>query len=40
MRHLLVHQYFGVDLTTVWDTVTDDLPPLEAAIRAILAELP
>ena len=38
MRHVLVHQYFGVDLATVWRTVTDDLPPLEAAVRAILAE--
>ncbi len=39
MRHVLVHQYFGVDLATVWRTVTDDLPPLEQAVRAILAEL-
>ncbi len=38
MRHVLVHQYFGVDLATVWRTVTDELPPLEAAVRAILAE--
>jgi uncharacterized protein with HEPN domain len=40
MRNILVHQYFGVDLVTVWDTVTEDLPPLEQAVRAILAELP
>ncbi len=40
MRHVLVHQYFGVDLATVWRTVTDDLPPLERAVRAILVELP
>ncbi len=40
MRHVLVHQYFGVDLATVWRTVTDDLPPLEHAVRAILAGLP
>jgi len=40
MRHVLVHQYFGVDLATVWRTVTDDLPPLDHAVCAILAELP
>lgn len=40
MRHVLVHQYFGVDLVTVWRTVTHDLPALEQAVRAILAELP
>ena len=39
MRHVLVHQYFGVDLATVWRTVTDDLPPLEAAVRAILDDI-
>lgn len=40
MRHVVVHQYFGVDLETVWRTVNNDLPPLEQAVRAILAELP
>src|SRR3954447_25642232 len=27
MRNWLVHSYFNIDLDTVWDTVTDDLPP-------------
>lgn len=40
MRHVVVHQYFGVDLETVWRTVNNDLPPLEQAVRDILAELP
>ncbi len=38
MHQILVHQHFGVDFATVWRTVTDDLPPLEAAVRAILTE--
>ncbi|KAF5042097.1 hypothetical protein DSECCO2_516160 [anaerobic digester metagenome] len=40
LRHVLVHRYFGVDLAIVWRLVTDDLPPLERSVRAILAELP
>ena len=40
LRHVLVHQYFGVDIAIVWRLVIDDLPPLEQAVRAILAELP
>ncbi len=36
LRHVLVHRYFGVDLAIVWRLVTDDLPPLEAAVTAIL----
>ncbi len=40
LRHVLVHRYFGVDLAIVWRLVTDDLPALEASVRAILKELP
>jgi uncharacterized protein with HEPN domain len=36
MRNRLIHAYFDVDLDRVWDTVTDDLPPLAAALDAIL----
>ncbi len=39
-RNILVHQYFGIDEDTIWAMVSDDLPPLEHAVRAILAELP
>lgn len=34
MRHRLVHAYFDVDLTILWDTVTEALPDLLAKIRA------
>ena len=37
LRHALVHQYFGVDLDAIWSIAVDDLPPLEAAVAAILA---
>jgi uncharacterized protein with HEPN domain len=39
MRNVPVHDYFEVDFETVWLVVTRDHPPLEKAMRAILAEL-
>lgn len=39
MRNRLIHAYPGVDLGVVWDTITNDLPPLKAQIAAILEEL-
>jgi len=36
MRHLLVHQYFGIDLDEVWNTAQKDLPVLEREIYVIL----
>jgi uncharacterized protein with HEPN domain len=38
-RNVLVHDYFDVDFQTVWDVVTRDLPGLEKAMHAILADL-
>ena len=36
MRHLLVHQYFGIDLDEVWSTAQQDLPKLQQEILLIL----
>ena len=36
MRHKLVHDYFDVDLTVVWETVQHDLPKLAVQLRPIL----
>jgi uncharacterized protein with HEPN domain len=36
MRDKLIHQYFGVDLKVVWKTLGEDLPPLRAAVVALL----
>lgn len=36
MRNRLIHAYFVIDLDRVWETVTDDLPPLMAALRDTL----
>lgn len=39
MRNRLLHEYFGVDLDIIWQTIQDDLAPLETAIRTMLDEL-
>jgi uncharacterized protein with HEPN domain len=36
MRHLLVHQYFGIDLDEVWNTTQQDLPRLKKEIDRML----
>ena len=39
MRNILVHQYFGIDTSAVWNVVEGDLPNLKQQVEAILAEL-
>jgi len=36
MRNVLIHEYDGVDLPIVWDTVQNDLPPLIAVLERIV----
>ncbi len=38
MRDRLIHSYFDVNLDVVWETVTDDLPPLIAQIKKIITD--
>lgn len=40
MRNVLIHDYFDVDLNRVWDTVTNDIPPLIAQLEAIIPPEP
>lgn len=39
MRNRLIHEYFGVDLDIVWQTIQDDLAALKTAITTMLNEL-
>jgi len=39
MRNLLIHDYFGINLDEVWDTVELDLPRLREQVEALLEEL-
>ncbi len=36
MRDKLIHEYHGVDLDTVWQTLQEDVPPLEEKIQEII----
>ena len=36
MRNMLAHEYFGVSLQIIWQTIKDDLPPLAAPLKEIL----
>jgi uncharacterized protein with HEPN domain len=36
MRNKVAHEYFGVDVNVLWQTVREDLPPLLASLRAVL----
>lgn len=39
MRDKLIHQYFGVNLDLVWETVKTKLPELKSQISKILKEI-
>ena len=36
-RNLLAHEYFGVDLEIVWNTINNDLPMLMEAVQKIMS---
>ncbi|OFW37550.1 MAG: hypothetical protein A3F70_18060 [Acidobacteria bacterium RIFCSPLOWO2_12_FULL_67_14] len=40
MRNKLIHGYDRVDLSILWDTVTDDLPRLIQELETILRDKP
>ncbi len=40
IRNLLVHEYFGVSVPILWQTLREDLPPLVPLLRDILAAEP
>ena len=40
MRHVLVHDYFGIDLAEVWAVVERDLPVLKRQINQLLKQYP
>jgi uncharacterized protein with HEPN domain len=36
MRDKLIHDYFGVDIDAVWDTVEKDIPSLKNQLQALI----
>jgi len=35
MRNILIHEYFGVDIGIIWQTIAYDLPPLRDELEKI-----
>ncbi len=38
MRNIMVHEYFGISLPIIWNTITQDLDRLAAGMKRILEE--
>jgi uncharacterized protein with HEPN domain len=36
MRHILVHEYFGVDFDLIWQVIISDLPILKEKVLVVL----
>ena len=39
MRHILVHDYFGIDVDVVWGVVEKELPGLKRAVERVIPAL-
>lgn len=38
-RNILIHHYFGVDLETVWDTVTISIPEFKKQVQELFDKI-
>ena len=38
MRNKLIHEYFGIDVSMVWETIQTDLAPLSSSIAEMRTE--
>ena len=38
IRNVLIHEYFGISLSIIWETIKHDLPPLVMPLRGLLQE--
>jgi uncharacterized protein with HEPN domain len=39
LRHVLVHEYFGIDSRLIWQIIVDDIPLLKIKIKAVLLSI-
>jgi uncharacterized protein with HEPN domain len=39
MRHILVHEYFGIDVRLIWQIILKDIPDLKQKIMQIRSHL-
>ncbi len=38
-RNILIHDYFGVDVESLWDTIRKNLPQLKKSIKRLKKDL-
>ena len=38
-RNIMIHEYFGVDLSILWQTIKDSLPELKAVVMHMTKEM-
>jgi uncharacterized protein with HEPN domain len=36
MRHILVHEYFGIDSLLIWQIIESDIPKLKEAVQFVI----
>ena len=39
MRNIIIHEYFGIDMNLVWDTIKEDLPVLKKQIKILVGAI-
>ncbi len=39
LRHVLVHEYFGIDSTLIWQIISNDIPEFKIKIREIYSSI-
>ena len=39
LRHIIVHEYFGIDDTLIWQIIQTDLPELKNQVNNILTDI-
>jgi uncharacterized protein with HEPN domain len=39
MRDKLIHEYFGVDVEILWETIKDDLPSIKPLVQELLKSM-
>ena len=39
MRNFVTHQYFGVELSDIWNTVINDIPLLKKQIQKMIDDI-
>lgn len=39
VRNVLIHEYFGIDLSLIWVIAEQDIPPLKKFIEKVLTEI-